>query len=298
MKKILNALLIIILLSISTPPSRAVTDGCPETWRIDTSSLKGYEELQQAKSRLGVDMVLGQPVIQYQNYSGELGSMPAPKDKGLLTFEDVYLYGKTQVQWKIEVQVRNCLNKVTFLINRGTLSEFLGFKTISTNVDPQAWASANERVFSDFTKAAQFGSCVKSIQTMIYSLGVIPRGNQLLLGALGKIIQQNTYQDPCGVFSMNPRRFYVYQDLTPECRYFTESDGRSTAIRKTGSCELALALPTRESLIIFTKFTLTAKDYEVKISCFKGNLKKIITGYQGSESQAKCPAGYKRKSQT
>lgn len=300
MKKVLSASLVFILLCLGTPSARAATDGCPDAWKIDTSSNAGYEELQQAKSRLGVDMVLGQPVIQYQNYSGELGSIASPKDKGELTIEDIYLYGKTQVQWKIEVQVRSCPSKVSFLFDRGTLSEYLGFKTVSVSVDPQAWASANERVFVDFTKAAQFGACIKSIETMLSpsNFGAEPRGNQLLLGALGKIVQQITYKDPCGVFSINPRRYYVYQDLSPECRYFTETSGRTTAIRKTGSCDIALALPTRDSLIIFPKFTLMAKDYEVKVTCLKGNQKKTITTYRGYEFKAKCPAGYKKKSQT
>lgn len=297
MKKLLSASLIFILLCLGTPAARAVTNGCPDTWQIDTSSNAGYEELQQAKSRLGVDMVLGQPVIQYLNYSGELGNIASPKDKGELTIEDVYLYGKTQVQWKIEVQVRSCPSKVSFLFNRGTLSEYLGFKTVSANVDPQTWASTNERVFGDFTKAAQFGACIKSIQTNFSppNLGAEPRGNQLVIGALGPLVRQRTFNDPCGVFSINPRRNLVYQDLSPECRYYSESSGRTTAIRKTGACDIALALPTRDSLIIFTGFTLMAKDYEVKITCFKGKLKKTITSYRGYEFQAKCPAGYKKK---
>lgn len=297
MKRILLLIVTFTLISTGTPLAKAVTDGCPDTWKIDTSSFAGYQELQQAKGRLGSDLALSEPTVQYLNYSGELGALPAPKDRNQLGIEDIYLYGKTQVQLKIEVQMKNCANKTTFLINRGTLIEHLGFKNLMTNVDPQAWASANEQNFIDFTKAAQFGACLKTIQSYFTppNLGAEPRGSLLIVGALSQSVRQRTFNDPCGLFRVNPMRNFVYQDLSPECRYFTEENLRSTAIKKSGSCDIALALPTRESLIVFTKFTLKAKDYEVQVSCVKGKLVKTFTTYRGYEFSVKCPAGYKKK---
>ena len=282
---------------MNPPTASAITDGCPDTWKIDTTSLTGYQELQQAKARLGADLALSEPVTQYLNYSGELGTVAAPKDRSNLTYEDIYLYGKTQVQWKIDVQMKNCPNKTTFVFNRGNLTEYLGFKNLSTNVDPQAWASANEQSFIDFTKAAQFGACIKSIQSSISppNLGAQLEGNLLVIGALGVVLRQRSFNDPCGVFRINPLRYFVYQDLSPECRFFSEQSDRSTAIRKGASCDLAIALPTRESLIVFTKFTIKAKDYEVKVTCVKGKLIKTVTTYRGYEFRVKCPSGYKKK---
>lgn len=298
MKRILFSFLLAVGLTI-TPifTASASTDGCPDTWKIDTSSNSGYEELTKAKYRLGSDLAISEPVIQYQNYSGELGPIAPPKDKSLLTIEDVYLYGKTQVLWKIDVQQKNCASKVTFVFNRGTLSSYLGFTNVYSNVDPQAWAVANESSFVDFTKAAQFESCIRAQQRILSpsNLTAEPLRNQLLVGALGAVIRQRTYRDPCGLSRVNQRRYLVYQDLTPECRFFTEESDRTTAIPKNGACEIALALPTRESLIIFSKFEIKAKDFEVKVTCVKGKLSKKLTTYKGYEDRIKCPAGYKKK---
>lgn len=298
MKRIFLSLVLVLGYTISPISiANASTEGCPDSWKIDTSSSLGFEEIQQAKNRLGSDLAINEPVIQYQNYLGELGSMVAPKDGQQLTIEDIYLFGKTQVLWKIDVQQRNCPNKATFVISRGTLSEYLGFKNVISNVDPQTWAAANESSFVDFTKAAQFGACIKNQQLNFssQSLPAEPRGNQLVIGALGRLIQQRTFNDPCGLFRINPRRYFVYQDLSLACRYYSESAGRTTVIPKNGSCDISLALPTRDSLIIFPKFTLKAKDYEVAVTCVKGKLTKKLTAYRGYETRVKCPAGYKIK---
>ena len=145
MRKLTLFIVTFSLFIAGSPFARAVTDGCPDTWKIDTSSFAGYQELLQAKGRLGSDLALSEPVVQYSNFSGELGSINAPKDRNELGIEDLYLYGKTQVQWKIEVQMKNCPGKSTFLINRGSLIEHLGFKSLMTNVDPQTWASADRK---------------------------------------------------------------------------------------------------------------------------------------------------------
>lgn len=297
MKKYLSSLCLLCGLILSPiPTANAVTEGCPDTWKIDTTSRAGFEELQQAKGRLGSDLALSQPIIQYQDYSGELGPISAPKDKAELGLQDVYLYGKTKVQWRIDVQVKNCQTKSSFLINVGTLAENLNYKNVITNVDPETWASANEQSFIDFTKASQFGSCVKSLQSGISppNLGAQMEGGRLVIGALGAILRQRTFSDPCGVFRINPQRFFTYQDLTPECRYYSEQSDRTTAIREGSSCDIALSLPTRDGLIVFTKFTLKANDYKVVVVCSKGKLQKNYTTYRGYEFRVKCPAGYKK----
>lgn len=297
MKRIFLSFLLVLGMA-NTPISKASasTDGCPETWNLDTSTNSGYEELIQAKNRLRSDLAISEPLIQYQNFSGELGPMAPPKDKSALSIEDIYLYGKTQVLWKIDVQQKNCASKTTFVFNRGTLSSNLGIKNVFSKVEPQAWASANESYFLDFTKAAQFGSCIRSQQLILSAsnLTAEPLRNQLLIGPLGRIIQQRTFNDPCGLFRVNQRRYLVYQDLTPECRFFSENSGRITAIPRNGSCEIALALHARDNFIIFTNFTLKAKDFEVRVNCVKGKLVKKYTAFKGYESRVKCPAGYKR----
>lgn len=298
MKRIFLTLFMVLgLMSSPTPLAIALTEGCPDTWTIDTTSRAGNEELRQAKVRLGSDLAMSIPVTQYINYAGELGALAPPKESPILTTQDIYLYGKTQVQWKIDVQVKNCPTKKSFVINLGSLTEYLGFKNLSTNVDPQTWATANEQSFIDFTRAAQFGACVKSLQLSISpaNLGGQLEGDLLVIGNLGAVLRQRSLNDPCGVNRYNSQRYFTYMDLTPECRYFSEQSDRSTAIRKGGSCAIALALPTLEGLIVFTKFTIKAKDYEVKVTCVKGKLTKTYTTYRGYEFRVKCPAGYKKK---
>lgn len=298
MKRILLSLLLVLGLTVSPiPRASATTDGCPDTWNLDTSSNSGYEELTEAKNRLRNDLAISEPIVQYKDFSGELGPLAPPKNRFELTIEDVFLYGKTQVMWKIDVQQKNCPNKATFLFSRGTLSGYLGFKNVYSNVDPQTWAASNESSFLDFTKAAQFGACIKTQQMILSPLNLPakPLRNQLLVGPLNQIIQQRTFNDPCGLFRINPRRYLVSQDLTPECRVYLEDSGRVTVIPKNGSCEISLALPTRDSLVIFTKFSLKAKDYEITVTCVKGKLSKKLTAYRGYEDLVKCPAGYKKK---
>jgi len=64
-KKLLNMLLTLSLLGLGAPIAHAATDGCPDTWKIDTTSRAGYDELLQAKARLKGDLVLSEIVTQY-----------------------------------------------------------------------------------------------------------------------------------------------------------------------------------------------------------------------------------------
>jgi len=294
-KKLLNMLLTLSLLGLGAPIAHAATDGCPDTWKIDTTSRAGYDELLQAKARLKGDLVLSEIVTQYSNYSGELGAMAAPKDGGNLTGEDIYLYGKTQVQWKVGVQKKNCPGITNFVINIGTLSESFGVKVINTNVDPQTWANTNEGMFIDFTKAAQFGACIKSLQTRFSppNLYIELQGSTLLVRSLllTILLRRAAFESPCG----NGNPGIGYQDLSPECRSFTETFDRSVAIKKGASCDIALSLSHDGTLEIFPKYSLKSKDFEVVVTCAKGKLTKKFTTYKGYEFRVKCPAGYKRK---
>jgi hypothetical protein len=293
-KKLLNIVLTLSLLSLGAPIAHAATDDCPGTWKIDTTSRAGYDELLQAKARLGADLALSEPVTQYSNYSGELGAMAAPKDRGNLTIEDIYLYGKTQVQWKVGVQKKNCPGITNFVINVGTLSDSFGVKVVNTNVDTQTWANSNEGVFIDFTKAAQFGACIKALQTRFSppNIGIELQGSTLLVPSLNLRLRQANFQIPCGTRS--PLGI-TYQDLSPECRSYTESFDRSVAIKKGASCDIALSLLYGGILEIFPRYSLKSKDFEVVVTCAKGRLIKKFTTYKGYEFRVKCPTGYKKR---
>ena len=94
--------------------SYAATDGCPDTWSIDTTKYPN-QELIDAKKRLGVNMA---ETIQIKmiEFKGPLGVMPS--DNGLIGYAGInplaYLYYDSQIQTTIKVEVKDCPNTATF----------------------------------------------------------------------------------------------------------------------------------------------------------------------------------------
>ena len=76
MKRSLLASLVLILITFGLPTnSYAATDGCPDTWTIDTTQYPS-RELGEAKTKLGPNMVqtvVSQRIVEYK---GELGVIP------------------------------------------------------------------------------------------------------------------------------------------------------------------------------------------------------------------------------
>ena len=159
-----NALFLCLVLIFSLIPNyaRAATDGCPSTWKVDTSSANGINELFLAKQKLQSNMAIDDGVLVYSNFSGELGPMKAPS---VLKFSqsDYVLYGKTTVQKKFLVQVKDCPGRTEFVFNLGTLSA----SNLTLDVNTKIWAEQNQNLFIDFTKAEQFSNCISNLQNQI-----------------------------------------------------------------------------------------------------------------------------------
>lgn len=294
MKRVILVTSFLLTFTGIVSPARASTDGCPNDWKIDTSNANSIQELQAAKQRLGSDMAIDEGILQYTNYSGNLGSLNSPKN-GSLNFEDVYLYGNTQVSKKYRVQVKGCETAVDFVFKLGTLKDSLSIKSLLTDVNASDWARNNQQSFSDFVKAGQFGECITNIQERLSTPGKIRAekvGNNL------NFIAVNIMQ-PLGFKACDLRGGGLFlEDLNPGCRWVNPAGvlpSRMGVTMKIGnSCEVALALLVNTGdLILFKKFIIDSKRWQISLKCVKGNTTKLVSGIYGYD--LKCPVGYKKK---
>ena len=318
MKRIFLSLVVVFGLMLSpTPFANAATEGCPNNWSIDNTIAGGWAELNQAKARLGSSMVLeyDEYSMIYSEYSGELGPMPNPS-VNVLGVPDLYLYGNTKVAFKITVQVKDCPGKTDFLLQGGSLKQYMGLKANPTFIKMNASDFAINRgnSFIDFVKAREFPACIANLTKRITSSAT----------ASGKLFYQSVSprwptwnSEFCGLYTgssvnaANP----ILLNLTPGCSLIdTESNeiprrlGISVAPNKT--CEVAFAFsdglyPGTEA---FLGAAINARDIQTPIyvlesfkvsgpvskkttiTCFKGKLTKKVTAVKPI-----CPTGYKLK---
>jgi hypothetical protein len=296
-KRILLSLVMILGLILSpTPFALAVTDGCPNTWKID-SSKSGSQELLDAKLRLGSDMALKVGTLQYTNYSGESGPAKEPIG-GQLTYSDLYLYGNTKVSQPYMVQVKNCPGSTSFVFNLGTLKESLSANSILVNGNSKEWATTNQSLFSDFLQAGKFSDCLENKKLQIQKPGYTQHqfsGNRL---DIHNYKDFNLYMQSgtCGFRSYG----LVLVDKTPFCRLVSPID-----IKPSGRVGISIVMGERcdfsyayldevgKTLTMFETFTIDSNNWRTSITCIKGTSKKVIQGLFGRA--LKCPAGYRKK---
>ena len=291
MKRILLSLVLVLGLTVALAPvAKAETEGCPDTWRVNSiinagskelmaAHIAGYQELMAAKQRLGGDMVIEQLYWSYTDYSGELGPLPKPRHN--LDINDVYLYGNTKITTKYRVQVKNCPGATEFNFKLGTLK---GDRSIALDVDSKKWASDNQSAFVDFVQANNFSQClaynIKALQTPGKSGGSHTSGRL-----------QFTYTSTrsCGT----P---LLLIEKTPSCKeIISGSPSNRISITLGSKCVFAYGSWMENSIEIFENFTIDSNQWKISITCVKGASKKIVQGWKGYEFKMKCPAGYKKK---
>lgn len=292
MKRIFLSLAMVFGLMLSpTPFSNAATEGCPDTWKVNSitnagskelmaAHIAGYKELMAAKQRLGGDMVIEQMSWSYTDYSGELGPLPKPRHN--LDVNDVYLYGNTKIAAKYMVQVKNCPVATEFNFKLGTLK---GGRSIALDVDSKKWASDNQSAFIDFVKANNFSQClaynIKVLQTPGKS------GTSYSSGRLQFTDVSSTRG--CGT----P---LLLIEKTPSCKEIISGSPMNRISITLGSkCVFAYGSLMENSVEIFENFTIDSNQWKVSITCVKGASKKIVQGLKGLEFKMKCPSGYKKK---
>jgi hypothetical protein len=318
MKRMFLSLVMVFGLMLSPSPfANAATEGCPNNWSIDKSISGGWAELNQAKARLGSNMVLefDEYSMIYSDFSGELGPMPKPS-VNLLGVPDLYLYGNTKVAFKVTVQVKDCQGKTTFLLQGGSLKQYLGLKANPTFIQMNAgdFATNRSNSFIDFVKAREFPACIASL-TKGFTNRAAASGVSYYQWISPRWPIWNS--EFCGLYTgggvnaANP----ILLNLTPGCSLVdAESNdiprrlGISVAPNKT--CEFAFAFS--DSLYSGTEAFLGAainprviqtpvyvlESFKVSgpvtkkttITCIKGKLTKKVTGIKPA-----CATGYKKK---
>jgi hypothetical protein len=301
MKRAVFAASIILISIFSQGPASAATEGCPDTWSIDTSKFPNNPELIQAKQSLGPRMVESQVNQIITKYKGEQGDMPAfpelVKDEGILRFSYWYLYGKSEVETTWKVEVKDCPNPGIFKFkhllseNKFTSVE----KTAATN-----WANAHESSFTDFKKQQNFAT--ELLQANTKSQELVDKRRPISSGRPSKLLTFQVFPlvNGSGNLFSNPSVYLSIQALTPNCL------GPSSLLKGWSElvfgqkCKFAWTILERfepnnpnnqdMKLVMFEPFEIDASFKSSTIACLKGKVIKKITG-----SNPKCPPGYKKK---
>ena len=322
MKRIFLSLVMVFGLMLSpTAFVYAATDGCPNTWKVDSSLSGGYKELWDAKQRLGGSMVLDEGTMIFTDYSGELGPMPKP-EFALLGRSDIYIYGNTKVAKKFTVQLKDCPGKTEFVLQGGSLKEVYGIVSIPAFLRTTAkdWSTNNGNRFIDFIAAQNFYSCIETLQKkLIAPPPTALVGNQKFLFpfagiSVGLVMYRGQF---CGLNTggvsneivANP----VLLNLTPGCSWIQDNgDGPKRygiSVSPGQTCEWAFALiagflspeydgpnpnyvnqAIQNPIYVLESFKLTRPPMQLTITCVKGKLTKKVTAVN-----PKCPTGYKKK---
>ncbi len=322
LKRITLVLLMVISSGVFTPnTARAVTDGCPNTWKIDSSISVGYQELLDAKKLLGGDMVMTEGGMTLSDYSGALGTMPKP-EFALLGLSDVYLYGDTKVSKKVAVQVKNCPGITEFLFQGVPLKDFFGLKITTPFIKTTAdeWSASNSWRFSNFVQAQNFPACLANLtKNMVPRANISPDGLKMKIsyGAIsfGLTMSRASF---CGldfnIVNAAPNSYVqpVLLDLSPGCSGVVDNGNGpmryGISINSGQTCEFAFALASpgfvvpslygyilsdknQNPLYILESFKISGPTpKKITITCVKGKLTKKITAVKPL-----CPAGYKKK---
>ena len=299
MKHFLGSLFLIIGLTVSVSPgANASTEGCPNSWVIDTSSYSGIQELELAKQKLGANMALSEPRREYSDWSGELGPLPAPKIKWL-TRENDYLYGKTKVTSIYSVQIKDCPQKIDFRFV--SIWEQRPF----TEMNPTTFAEKYPDNFVDFTFANSFEKCVqRKVQALVTDF----ESNSRLSDNKWKVRWPSELQYPMysanggNISNCGLRPSLIPISLSPNCKWIEDVAGNPAkpffisfgpSVTNGSKCKFGFTtyIPNSyEEIPYFALFVLDSANLKSTITCIKGKVTKKVTAVN-----PKCPAGYKKK---
>lgn len=316
--RVLVLFLLANLLSIpNLTVASASTEGCPNTWKIDNTIKGGWAELNQAKTRIGTNMVLefDEYAMVFSEYAGELGPVPKPS-VNLLGVPDLYLYGNTKVAFKITVQVKDCPGKTDFVLQAGSLKDFLGIKANPAFIQTTAKEFATNRSdsFQDFVKAQSFPRCIADLTRGVISRASVsgavpyksvnpgwPIWNSEFCGLWtgGRVNAANpillNLTPGCALIDAEsdkiPRRYGILVTPNKTCEFaFAFSDSLYSGIEAT----LGAVINYRERqspIYVLESFKVSGPaPKKITISCVKGKTVKKVTAVN-----PKCPAGYKKK---
>jgi len=319
---------LVLLPSILPTNSYAATDGCPDTWVIDTSKFPN-EDLNKAVSKYGPEIIVSenQPK-KLSTYAGVDGVSPKlanlesffhrveiPSesfvgfDKRWRSF--LYLYSKSTMVFTIKVEKKGCVKPGLFTFNTNVptggrekmpMTSALEVKKISAS----KWAEENPFWFTDFKAQAEFANNLKKATVAVQ----VFLDNQKSL-TKDQYVYPHVLLDPYfpNIFVPSSRGYLnlIAQILDPNCIdfiYSKEDKTYSPSIKLGKKCDFVWSLNNYgqagyqrayddafNELIIFDEIsTIDLSRKSITITCTKAKITKKVSG-----SNPKCPKGYKVK---
>jgi hypothetical protein len=327
-KRVSIITLVIFLISLGFPSiSIASTDGCPDTWVIDTSKFPN-EDLNKAVSKYGPEIIVSenQPK-KLTSYAGIDGASPKlanlesffhsveiPSesfvgfDKRWRSF--LYLYSKSTMVFTIKVEKKGCVKPGLFTFNTNVptggrekmpMTSALEVKKISAS----KWAEENPFWFTDFKAQAEFANNLKRATVAVQ----VFLDNQKSL-TKDQYIYPHVLLDPYfpNIFVPSSRGYLnlIAQILDPNCIdfiYSKEDKTYSPSIKLGKKCDFVWSLNNYgkagyqrayddafNELIIFDEIsTIDLSRKSITITCTKAKITKKVSG-----TNPKCPKGYKK----
>ena len=318
MRRISTITLVIFLIVFGFPSkSIATTDGCPDTWTIDTTQFPS-NELRMAKSKLGPNMILSDADVQITEYRGEEGIAPKIENLQALLFKDsagyspgfweslLYFYGKSTVKYTQKVEVKDCKSprSFTFVQNvptGGSGGDFTNLPLVIRIMSSKQWAQENIQEFDDFKAPSNFEEFLSKITSEKLTTAKKIRPYRANENFVTPHLLSRPFTRGSG---LNGRQSLIAQLLTPECLMFASDDNGKQfgpVIKVNQVCKFSWSVHIFKpkgagemvnELVIFDEvIAVSYSKSSGSITCTKGKLTKKVSG-----TNPKCPKGYQRAS--
>ena len=319
MKKLSVITLSVLLITVGLPTnSYAATDGCPDTWTIDTTQFPS-NELRMAKAKLGPNMILSDADLQITEYRGEEGVSPKIKNLQSMLYKDsadfpkgfwgslLYLYGKSTVKYTQKVEVKDCNSPriFTFVQNvptGGIGGDFTNSPLTVKKMSGKQWAEENIQAFVDFKAQSKFEEYLEKItsEKITTATKIRPyRANQNFVTP--HLLSRPYTAQGSGLNGVVQGPFP--QLLTPGCLMFVvDENGQqfNPVIKVNQVCRFSWSVHIFKpkgagdmvnELVMFDKvIEVSYSKSSGSITCKKGKVIKKRSG-----TNPKCPKGYKVK---
>jgi hypothetical protein len=306
----------------------AVTDGCPDTWVIDTSKFPN-DDLNKAKAKYGPEIIISESQSKkLTSYAGIDGM--APKIDNLESFfhrveipsdsfigfdkrwrSFLYLYSKSTIQFTIKVEKKGCIQPGIFTFSTnvptgGREKMPMTSPLVVKKVSATTWAEDNPSWFTDFKAQGEFANNLKKATVAVQDFL-----NYQISLTKDQYIYPHVLLDPYfpNIFVPSSRGYLnlIAQVMDPKCIdfvYSKEDKVYSPSIKLGKKCDIAWSInnysktgyqnasdDALNELVIFDGIsTMDLSRKSITLVCLKGKVTKKVTG-----SNPKCPTGYKKK---
>jgi hypothetical protein len=285
MKRFLVMTISMLLLTFGLPSnSYASTDGCPDTWIIDTTQYPS-RELGEAKTKLGptmVQTVVSQRIVEYKGESGIMPKIDNLLQQGRANSAFLYLYGKSTVETIIKVEVKNCAKVQSFTFTHPLYEKTL-FSSPFQIISASTYAQQFPNLFIDFKKQEAFSSYIANQKLLAQDrINQEKLFNQrrffptVLLG-IGDS-DESGFKGSLSIVSMSEN---CVKPSTDRVGFAEFTFGKK--------CQFAWLNISPTQLGLIEPFILDLTLNTNSVTCTKGKTTKKVSG-----TNPKCPKGYKK----